>query len=478
MLIAEIITPIYEYDAKKIQGLESLLAKRSPDPFRPKTDNVIELANDIEKMGVTNGEQIFWLLHRYLKRTEDGYGINRWEDIKSRAIPALIRFDELKRKPQLTPALPTKDLNQIPGLKALDDIIDRYKDTQLVSKKDKNRELEKNFFDSKQAQIIYNDNDIKIVRPLSHAASCYFGRNTKWCTTSKNNPEIFDDYARGPLYIILIKKLNKRYQFSLWMDQYMDGRDDPIDPRELADQYPVLWKIFTPLAIKYKSLWLNPHPSDDQISAAIQYRPKALKGLRNPSEKHQLEAVKKDPNEFWSIANPSERTALYIAQTDPDVLVNLPFDEGPSDRTLDSYSDAVQLAAIEKDPDMIAELDDPSEELQMAVVRSFSQFAMKKVKNPTQRVQQAMETIHSRLTKLTNQMAEEWQNMQQGNTTNTHTGKELNDWLKQKYTRGNVASEDGKDTVAGIVKFIRDVKYSIGQQLKPELKEQILAGLD
>ena len=50
MLILEIITPIYEYDEKKIKSLESLLANRSPDPFRPKTDNIIELAKAIEKM--------------------------------------------------------------------------------------------------------------------------------------------------------------------------------------------------------------------------------------------------------------------------------------------------------------------------------------------------------------------------------------------------------------------------------------------
>ena len=50
-----------------------------------------------------------------------------------------------------------------------------------------------------------------VVRPKSHAASCYYGANTKWCTTQTGNPGYFEKYFRdGNLYYFLNKKTNDK----------------------------------------------------------------------------------------------------------------------------------------------------------------------------------------------------------------------------------------------------------------------------
>ena len=42
---------------------------------------------------------------------------------------------------------------------------------------------------------VYEDEDLLIVHPQTHAASCAFGSGAKWCTASKDDPRYFKDYT-------------------------------------------------------------------------------------------------------------------------------------------------------------------------------------------------------------------------------------------------------------------------------------------
>lgn len=58
----------------------------------------------------------------------------------------------------------------------------------------------------KDVEKIYEDNRFLIIQPFSHKASCYYGQNTKWCTTSKNDDSYFKRYTKeGRLYYIIDK---------------------------------------------------------------------------------------------------------------------------------------------------------------------------------------------------------------------------------------------------------------------------------
>jgi len=128
---------LLEYDVSKVNSLSGKLEKRRPDTSSPPAKSPVDLAQAIEAMGVRSGETLFWILNRYLTPTENGYGINRWEDISSRLLPALEKFEVLKRKPNLNPPLPTKDLNKIKSLSQLEDITEKYQEKELVSKSEK-----------------------------------------------------------------------------------------------------------------------------------------------------------------------------------------------------------------------------------------------------------------------------------------------------------------------------------------------------
>ena len=274
---------LLEYDVSKVNSLSNKLTARRLDTSAPKAQTPVDLAQAIESMGVRGGETLFWILNRYLTPVGDAYGINRWEDIESRLLPALAKFDVLKKKPNLSPPLPTKDLNQIKSLSQLEDITEKYQEAELASKSEKASSEEQAFYDSKQATLLYNDSQIKVVIPHTKVASQYFGRKTRWCTAAKTN-NMFEQYnQKGPLYIVLIKSLNERYQFHWASDQFMNEGDQSMNPEKLADQYPVLWRIFTPIAEQNRSVILNKNPAPEIQLAAVQQSGNAIKYIKNPS---------------------------------------------------------------------------------------------------------------------------------------------------------------------------------------------------
>jgi hypothetical protein len=112
------------------------------------------------------------------------------------------------------------------------------------------------------------------------------------------------------LYIVLIKPENARYQFHWESNQFMDERDQLMNPKQLADKYPVLWKIFQPIAEKNKSLVLNQNPSEQVQMAAVSESGRAIEHIKNPSEQVQMAAVSESGWAIEYIKNPSEQVQM------------------------------------------------------------------------------------------------------------------------------------------------------------------------
>lgn len=61
----------------------------------------------------------------------------------------------------------------------------------------------------------YEDDEWLIITPLTHESSCKFGSNTKWCTSSKNDPSHFKTYSKNGVLIYVINKLNDNLKYGL-----------------------------------------------------------------------------------------------------------------------------------------------------------------------------------------------------------------------------------------------------------------------
>jgi hypothetical protein len=114
-----------------------------------KTASAKELIDDIAATDTTsNKDCVFWCITRYNKG-----GIRRWEDM-SRACVSLKKFFALLKKPNLNPPLSIRDANRIPTLVELESIVDLYKEEQITSTKELDKNGKLNFM-RKNKQLFF-----------------------------------------------------------------------------------------------------------------------------------------------------------------------------------------------------------------------------------------------------------------------------------------------------------------------------------
>jgi hypothetical protein len=90
--------------------------------------------------------------------------------------------------------------------------ITQYKDPTFIKYlmfvvNNRKSEKEKEKEAKSQAEKLYEDDEVLVIRPKSYESSCYYGANTKWCTTNKGTTSYFEQYNRdGLLYYFINKK--------------------------------------------------------------------------------------------------------------------------------------------------------------------------------------------------------------------------------------------------------------------------------
>jgi len=78
------------------------------------------------------------------------------------------------------------------------------------------------------ADKLYEDDAFVVIHPKTEEAAKYYGKGTQWCTAAENN-NMFDHYNKnGPLYIVIGKRYNEKYQFHFESEQFMDETDESI----------------------------------------------------------------------------------------------------------------------------------------------------------------------------------------------------------------------------------------------------------
>lgn len=122
-----------------------------------------------------------------------------------------------------------KDINKIPDLPSLYNVIKPYKEASdngeeiATSKSDEVRRIKED------AEKVFEDNQWLVVVPHTQEASCYYGKNTQWCTAATDSYNMFNQYNnKGPLFINIRKTDGKKFQFHFETNSFMDETDTPI----------------------------------------------------------------------------------------------------------------------------------------------------------------------------------------------------------------------------------------------------------
>ena len=145
-------------------------------------------------------------------------------DQSSKIATLLATFAKIK------PKLDMKDLGQYRSIQELKSVTQSITDTR--SNREKDQDEKDQLLNSNEAEIIYKSPDATVVKLNSQAASCYFGKGTRWCTTGRENNK-FDQYIKhGPLFIIMHRM--KKYQLHI---NYTNPELDPIVVKDDSDRH-------------------------------------------------------------------------------------------------------------------------------------------------------------------------------------------------------------------------------------------------
>lgn len=94
-----------------------------------------------------------------------------------------------------------------------------------------------------ETNFIFNDGNVIVVQAKTHKASCYYGANTKWCTTSES-PDYFNKYTKsGDLYYVIDKK-NRREKMAVYIPKNNKGQVEVYNTTDSLKNLDFLFRLY------------------------------------------------------------------------------------------------------------------------------------------------------------------------------------------------------------------------------------------
>jgi len=183
--------------------LDKFIEICSLDPTSKVENNFVKYVGNYSK----------WLLNLYKNKKlkdEDFY----------KAKDYLTIFDKRKSK------LEVRDINKYKSLQDVYAVLDSNNLFEIKTDREKRRDIHKGKDD---IILLYENDKWKFLLPQTKEASCYWGSDTQWCTATRTENNVFDQYNDfGNLYILINKNTKEKYQFHIQSSSYMDSSDHPI----------------------------------------------------------------------------------------------------------------------------------------------------------------------------------------------------------------------------------------------------------
>lgn len=233
------------------------------------------------------------------------------------------------------------------------EFIDQYQSTvtKSASKKDV----------KKDRILVHEDNKVRVIVPLSKEASCFYGKNTQWCTTSETSDNYWDRYFyhnMDTMFYILPKDGNPKYSVLLQADnpsrQIMYNDQDKVVPyNEVTELYGITEDMVERWYEEFRS----------KIMAA--------RDLNNLDEHVQTRILSEFPEMVTTLSNPSEDMLVSVASNNVHIVKHLP-----------NPSEPVLLAAVGKNIRVLRYIENPPESVQLKAIER-NPLAYTLIKNPT-----------------------------------------------------------------------------------------------
>jgi hypothetical protein len=209
-----------QFGKKLATTVQSSPDKELATKFQSEDEIAEYLISEFEKYDPTPNKQYTpWIAKEYIAKN-----IRRLEDLSriKEALKVYHQYKNTKIFKELFPLFPQyKDIGKLTA-DELENIAEKLDHVAgMATTQDKG-----------EAKEVYNDDKVRVIRPLDQQASCYYGQGTRWCTAATKGDNMFDAYAKGgPLFIIIPKNpkyKGEKYQLAYDSQQFMDEKDDPV----------------------------------------------------------------------------------------------------------------------------------------------------------------------------------------------------------------------------------------------------------
>lgn len=231
-------------DLAKIEAKKEKLKEKA---FILKNQLAVKLLGKLEDADPTpNNNYVQWLARTYINNDMS------LEDVESTIATFLDKFHRLKIKHHLD----NNDIGHYKDFDTFSNDMEQYPDDLIDDDEGKKKKY--------NADRIYDEKGILIVRPNDKEASCRYGRGTRWCTAATRGHNYFDSYtSRGPLYMFMPRKPKhpgEKYQFHFEDNVVADEKDSYLSQNQLiklVTDYPALKDAFQEQAEKFGLVWLQ-----------------------------------------------------------------------------------------------------------------------------------------------------------------------------------------------------------------------------
>ena len=168
-----------------------------------------------------------WMVIQYLK------GNFLYED-SGNLLDDLTYFHVNKR------AFEQKDINQY----TVDQLYDTKKQIEDQAEPIQSKRQEKAQLKQGAEKVLETEN-VLVIWPQTKKAAQYYGSGTRWCTSSRNH-NMFSYYnKKGPLYIIIDKKTNEKFQIHFEKREIRDAEDKSVKSiNNFTIRYPEVLEHF------------------------------------------------------------------------------------------------------------------------------------------------------------------------------------------------------------------------------------------
>lgn len=142
--------------------------------------------------------------------------------------------------------------------------------SNVKSKREENQEKKSDSI------VVHEDSDKMVVIPLSEESSCYYGRNTQWCTAATSSTNYFNNYFGRDeitLFYILMKdgsKLAVAYTPEVSGYEAFDAEDDAIDMSTITELTGVTENNITAWYNKHKDVITEYQDAEYQFKKTIE----------------------------------------------------------------------------------------------------------------------------------------------------------------------------------------------------------------